>query len=134
MAKIIPSRSAADKAPRYIGLDLAKNETQLSLLDEDGRQIHSRRFASTRENFELLASQLSPLDAVALEVTTNAFTIARILLTSGARVVLSDPIKTRVIAESKFKTDKIDARKLAELLRVDRRRGVEEPHPRDSSP
>ena len=56
MAKIIPSRSAADKAPRYIGLDLAKSETRLALLDADGRQTHSRRFASTRENFEQLAS------------------------------------------------------------------------------
>jgi len=122
MSGILPPRAAADtegQAPRYIGLDLAKKETQLALLNAAGQQIHSRRFASTRENFLQLASELGPLDCVALEVTTNSFTIARLLWPSGARVSLSDPMRTRIIAESKFKNDKIDARKLAELDRVD---------------
>jgi hypothetical protein len=55
----------------FIGLDVAKSYAQLSLLDSDGKQIRSRRFASTHENFIKLASELSPLDAVALEVTIN---------------------------------------------------------------
>ena len=119
MTCILPPRKADEHSARFIGLDLAKLETQLALLNEAGQQIHSRRFASTRENFLELAGELGPDDCVALEVTTNAFTIARLLLQSGARVSLSDPIRTRIIAESRFKTDKIDARKLAELNRVD---------------
>ena len=119
MTCILPPRAAAEHAPRFIGLDLAKAETQLALLNEAGQQIHSRRFESTRENFLQLASEPGPDDCVALEVTTNAFTIARLLIPSGARVTLSDPMRTRIIAESKFKNDKIDARKLAELDRVD---------------
>jgi transposase len=119
MANILPPRKPDDKANRFIGLDLAKNETQLSLLNADGKEIHTRRFISSRETFLKLASELGPLDSVALEVTTNSFSIARILMTSGAAIVISDPVRTRIIAESKFKTDKIDARKLAELLRVD---------------
>ena len=66
-----------------------------------------------------MSGELGPDDCVALEVTTNAFTIARLLLPSGARVSLSDPMRTRIIAESKFKNDQLDARKLAELDRVD---------------
>jgi transposase len=119
MTGILPPGPAAEHSPRFIGLDLAKAETQLALLNAAGQQIHSRRFASTRENFLQLASELGPLDCVALEVTTNSFTIARLLLPSGARITLSDPMRTRIIAESKFKNDKLDARKLAELDRVD---------------
>src|SRR5918911_159034 len=119
MATILPPREPDDKDKRYIGLDLSKQETQLSLLNAGGKEIHTRRFVSDRDAFLKLASELGPLDSVALEVTTNSFAIARILMTSGANVVISDPIRTRIIAESKFKTDKIDARKLAELLRVD---------------
>lgn len=119
MTSILPPRSAAEHSSRFIGLDLAKMETQLALLNAAGQQIYSRRFESTRENFLQLASELGAADCVALEVTTNAFTIARLLLPSGARVTLSDPMRTRIIAESKFKNDKIDARKLAELDRVD---------------
>jgi transposase len=54
-----------------------------------------------------------------MEATFNAFTVAQRLLPSGARVVISDQRKTRAIAEAKIKTDKIDARVLSELLRVD---------------
>jgi transposase len=104
---------------RFIGLDLAKKESQLSALNNAGEQIHSRRFASSRDCFLQLSSELTSCDTVALEVTTNAFSVARLLSSSGARILLSNPIKTRIIAESKIKTDKIDARVLAELARVD---------------
>jgi transposase len=88
-------------------------------LDSTGKRIGCSRFASTNQNFSQLATELTPDDCVAMEVTTNTFTIARILQPSGARITISDPIKTRVIAEAKIKTDKIDARVLAELDRVD---------------
>jgi hypothetical protein len=41
-----------------------------------------------------------------------------------ARVVVSNPQKTRVIAESKVKTDKVDAQVLAQLLAADFLPGV----------
>ena len=34
------------------------------------------------------------------------------------RIVLANPFKTRIIAEAQIKTDKMDARILADLLRV----------------
>jgi len=36
----------------------------------------------------------------------------------GVRVVLSNPSKTRLIAEARVKTDKVNARILAQLLRA----------------
>ena len=119
MTRILPPRQTSDHERRFIGLDLAKKETQMVCLDAASKRIASLRFASTSENFTQLAGELTAYDWVAMEVTTNTFTIARILEPSGARVTISDPIRTRVIAEAKIKTDKIDARVLAELDRVD---------------
>ena len=119
MTRILPPRDSSDHDRRFIGLDLAKKETQMICLDSTGKRIASCRFASTNQKFSQLAGELTPDDCLAMEVTTNTFTIARILQPSGARITISDPIKTRVIAEAKIKTDKIDARVLAELDRVD---------------
>ncbi len=104
---------------RFIGIDLAKKDSQLSVLNDAGAEVVSLRFPTTRDNILALALELRPTDTVALEVTTNATAIARLLTAhSAAAVILSNPIKTRVIAEAKVKTDKIDARVLAELARV----------------
>ncbi len=105
---------------RYFGIDLAKRETQLAVLDTDGVQISQKRFSTTREEFLALAGELRNGDTVALEVTTNSTSIARLIRdnSNGARIIVSNPIKTKVIAQAKIKTDKIDARVLAELARV----------------
>jgi transposase len=104
---------------RYIGIDLAKRETQVAVLDADGKQIEQKRIATSRENFLRLAAELREGDVAALEVTTNSTSIARLLRdNSNARIIVSNPIKTKVIAQAKIKTDKIDARVLAELARV----------------
>ena len=104
---------------RYFGIDLAKRESQVAVLDANGVQVETKRFATTRENFLAMAAELRGGDTVALEVTTNSTSIARLIRAgSPARVIVSNPIKTKTIAQAKIKTDKIDARVLAELARV----------------
>jgi len=49
----------------------------------------------------------------------NTSAIAVLLAPRCRRVVVSNPVKTRAIAEAKVKTDKVDARVLAELLAAD---------------
>jgi transposase len=65
------------------------------------------------------ASELRPDDEVALEATGNSDAIATLLTPLVGRVVVSNPSKTRAIAEAKVKTDKVDARILAQLLAAD---------------
>lgn len=115
----LSKESLALTGPRYFGLDLAKRETQLAVLDHAGTQIQQKRFATAREQFLALAAELREGDTVALEVTTNSASIARLIRdNSKARVIVSNPVKTKVIAAARVKTDKIDARVLAELARV----------------
>ena len=115
----LSKETASLRGERWFGLDLAKRETQLAALDSTGKQVQQKRFATTREQFLQLASELRQGDTVALEVTTNSTAIARLIRdNSKAKVTVSNPIKTKIIAQAKIKTDKIDARVLAELARV----------------
>jgi transposase len=115
----LPPRQSNDTSQRFIGIDLAKRESQLSVLNSDGVQVASKRLATTRPNILALCAELTASDTVALEVTTNSNAITRLLKQSPARIITSNPLRTRVIAQAKIKTDKIDARVLAELARVD---------------
>jgi transposase len=118
MTILAPIHNSSEAQRRYIGLDLHSEEIQLHVTLADGSSLKPVRFATSAANVNQLCSELSPQDAVAMEATTNAFTVARLLKPSGARILVSDQRKTRVIAEAKIKTDKIDARVLSELLRV----------------
>lgn len=46
----LPVRSLDDSTPRFIGIDLAKRQSHLAVLDASGQQIASHRFDTTRAN------------------------------------------------------------------------------------
>ena len=71
--------------------------------------------ATTPQALELFAQSLDPRDWVALEVTGNAWAIARILEPHVARVIVVSPSDTG-IRQARAKTDRLDARALAKLL------------------
>jgi transposase len=103
---------------RSIGLDVHRDFCEVAI-HENGRTRRAGRIACDPQTLELFASSLSADDQVAMEATSNALAIARIVEPHVARVVLAHPRKVRVIAEAKVKTDQIDARVLAELLACD---------------
>jgi transposase len=103
---------------RCIGLDVHREFAQVAVW-EDGRVRHVGQIATTPEALRLFADSLAPSDEVAIEATCNTHAIARLLEPRVARVVVSNPQKTRAIAEAKVKTDKVDAEVLAQLLAAD---------------
>src|SRR6478672_5878873 len=103
---------------RYIGMDVHREFAQLAVL-EDGLVRDEGRIGVTPEALRAWAEELRADDQVALEATGNSDAIANLLMPLVARVVVSNPSKTRVIAEAKVKTDKVDARILAQLLAAD---------------
>ena len=54
-----------------------------------------------------------------MEATTNTWAVAEVLRAFVKEIVIGNPLKVRAIAEAKIKTDKVDSRVLAELLRCD---------------
>lgn len=64
----LPNTAEQLDGARFLGIDLAKKESQLSVLDAAGVEVLSLRFPTTRDNILALALELRPTDTVALEV------------------------------------------------------------------
>ena len=100
---------------RSIALDIHRDFCEVAI--KEGGEVRLRgRIKTSTEELELFARSLAPDDQVALEATGPADRIARILEPHVARVVVANTRKVRAIAESKVKTDKVDAQTLCELL------------------
>jgi transposase len=100
---------------RSIGLDVHRDFCEVAACH--GRNVESWPRVSARPGpLKEFAEQLRPDDRVALEATGNALAIARILRPCVAEVVIVNTRKLAAIAEAKQKTDRHDARLLAQLL------------------
>ena len=99
----------------YLGIDVHKRESQVAVIDDDGAVAHEQRLENTA--LGELAEQYVGSKA-AIEATGNYFTIYD-TLDEHLDVTLVNPSKTRLIAEAKVKTDRVDAKRLAQLLRAD---------------
>lgn len=109
-----------DSSIRYIGLDVHKRVVEACIINAAGAIVHRERFALSRSVLALFAAKfLRPTDQAALEATTNCWAVADVLRPHLARVVVSNPLATKAIAQAKVKTDKVDALALAQLLRCD---------------
>lgn len=99
-------------------MDVHRSFAQIAVV-EDGVCRDEGRIGVRPEELREWAAGLRGEDEVALEATTNSDAIATLLRPLVHRVVVSNPRKTRAIAEAKVKTDKVDARILAQLLAAD---------------
>ena len=98
---------------RSIGMDVHRSFAQVAVV-EDGLCRDEGRIGVKPEDLRAWADTLRPDDEIVLEATTNSDAIATMLRPRVRRVVVSNPRKTRAIAEAKVKTDKVDARILAQ--------------------
>jgi transposase len=108
---------------KYVGIDVHKKMCQAAVLEEDGELLDEIRFPNDPEGIEEFAGKLTTFHddvKAVVESTGNLWIqIHDRLEEHGFEVALSNPAKTRFIAEAKIKTDKVDARTLAGLLRAD---------------
>jgi len=103
---------------RYVGLDVHKRFIVACGLNADGTVVFRDRFDCTPQAIVLFGQNtLTKDDHVALEVTTHSTAVARVLIPLVGRVVVSNPTRTKAIAAATVKTDAVDARTLADLLR-----------------
>jgi transposase len=101
-----------------IGLDLHKRESQLCIISEDG-SISERRIVTSRERFTAVLFSY-PKARILLEASTESEWVAQHLESLGHQVIVADPNYAPMYASRtrRVKTDKRDARALAEALRV----------------
>jgi len=102
--------------PTYnLGLDVHKVRTQYCLMDPAGKILGEGNVPT-----EAVAGLVPGADcAVVLEATGSWHAAYDALCATGAHVKLAHPSHVKAIASARVKTDKIDARILAHLLRTD---------------
>jgi len=118
---------------KYVGVDLHKHSITLCVMVKvrGKRKVEARRTLACqdteaiREFFESLGKF-----RVVVEATASYEWFFLLIEDLADRLVLAHPKKLRVIAESKHKSDKIDARVLAEFLAIDMIPEAYRPSPR----
>lgn len=103
---------------RYIGLDVSKRKCRACIMDYEGFVLDEFNFENSNDGIDDLLTKLSIDDKIVMESTGNLWlNIYDKLEDNGIQCVLANPMKTKAIASARIKSDKIDARILAHLLR-----------------
>jgi len=118
------------RAVKYVGVDLHKKLIVLCVVDQDRRVVSSARF--TNSDTPRLTAWLQALGEfeLVLEATASYEWFFKLVEPLARRMVLAHPRKLRIIAESTRKSDKVDARVLAEFLALDMIPPAHRPTPR----
>lgn len=104
----------------HCGLDLHAKNSTYCLMTKRGRMVSEGEVVSSRRGFgRVLGESEGRAVRVVIETSTRSEWAAKTFESLGAEVVIIDARKIRVIAETKHKTDRTDARILADLARTD---------------
>lgn len=103
---------------RWIGLDCHLELIEVAILDAAGALVSTGRTESSEGAIRLFAESLAADDQVALESSANAAEIAALIRPHAAEVVIANSRRLAQISQARAKTDRLDARTLAKLLRA----------------
>jgi transposase len=104
---------------QYIGIDLHKAFFQACAVTPTGERLWEGRFPRTAEGLDALTTRCTPHSALAVEASTPTWHFADAVVSAVADLRIVDPLKTRLKAGYAAKTDRLDARRLADALRRD---------------
>ncbi|MFA5385839.1 MAG: IS110 family transposase [Eubacteriales bacterium] len=104
----------------YIGVDNHKKFSYMSVMDEKGMVVKEGKVVNTKEAVsKFLGREYTKDTSAVLEAGRNWTVMYDWLEEELDEVKLAHPLKVKAIAKAKIKTDKIDAKTLAHLLRCD---------------
>lgn len=104
----------------YAGLDVASKSSFVYVIDRRGKKVESREIPTSKGIYRWYFRQWrGKVAEVAVEAGGHSRWIYDVLTGLGIGVYVVNPNKAKLIAETKRKTDKVDAKVLAELLRID---------------
>ena len=111
-------RQLAAEQRLTIGLDLGDRTTRYCILNEAGEVVSEDQLPTTKTGLESLFAKM-PASRIALEVGTHSPWMSRHLAAMGHEVIVANAHQVKLITQSVHKNDRIDARQLARLARVD---------------
>jgi len=104
----------------YCGIDLAGVSSYVYVTDDRGKKLTAGEVATDKAALERRLKRFVPGGlSIAIEAGNQTAWVYEALVEMGATVTVVNPTKVKLIAESRRKTDKIDAKILCELLRID---------------
>src|ERR1017187_7361292 len=101
-----------------IGLDLGDRWSWYCVLDETGEVVLEQKVATTPKAMKEVFGGM-PHSRMALETGTHSPWVSRVLSELGHEVIVAHARNVRLIGESRKKDDRLDARTLARLVRID---------------
>jgi len=101
----------------YIGFDVHKKSISYCVKLADGQIVEEGRLTAERRHLRRWASQRTDVWAGAMEATLFSGWIYDTLKPFARQLDMAHPAMMRVITAGKKKTDRIDARKIADLVR-----------------
>jgi transposase len=102
-----------------VGVDLGDMQSAYCVLDAEGDVLSEGATRTTEGGFEQQFQSMKPC-RVALETGTHSPWVSRLSQSYGHDVIVANARQVRVIYESDRENDKVDARTLARLARVDK--------------
>ncbi|MGA9967089.1 MAG: transposase [Terriglobales bacterium] len=101
-----------------IGLDLGDRSSWYCVLDEAGEVVLEQRLGTTPKVMKEVFARM-PRSRIALETGMHSPWVSRGLSELGDEVIVAHARNVRLIGESRKKDDRLDARTLAGLARID---------------
>jgi transposase len=101
-----------------IGVDLGDRSSAYCILNEAGEIVFEHKLATTPEAMKQVFGSL-PRCRIAMETGTHSPWVSRLLTELGHEVIVAHAQKVRLITKSRRKDDRLDARTLARLMRID---------------
>jgi transposase len=102
----------------YVGIDVHKKNLQVCVVDGEGNRISDCRLANELESVYGFFDRIETPAGIALEATHNWGMLYDMLSDLGFDVHICHSKEAKMIGLASVKTDKVDAFKLATLLRV----------------
>ena len=115
------------KCDKYMGLDVHQAMTVAVVMDAEGKVVLETMVATEAAAVLRLVKSLSGPLRVTFEESTQAEWLYELLRSHVTQVVVCDPRRNKLLSEGS-KADKVDARKLADLLRTGMLRSVYHGH------
>lgn len=103
----------------YIGVDLHQAFFQVCAVTATGERVWEERFPRTAAGMAAFLARCQADTAVAVEASTPTWHFAYVIAGGVGELRIVDSVKTRLKAGYAAKTDRLDARRLADALRRD---------------
>lgn len=113
----------------YIGVDLHQAFFQACAVTSGGERAWEHRFPRTPDGIRALLARCDQATAVAVEASTPTWHFADAIRDHVGELRIVDPVKTKLKAGYAAKTDRLDARRLADALRRESVVGIYYPPP-----